>query len=137
MRVVIEIMPVTALFSMKFMILYGASQRGLPDAVSVSCISQLITTSVSRKSRCVSKGYPLTLPYIVFLKSFMNSVEDFSGGIIPSYLPRSSSETFFEGSEGTDNDLIELTASFNVVDILNTSSEVSLTKRREGVNYRI
>lgn len=95
---------------------------GINPVTMESCIA-------SRKSRCVSKGYPLTLPYIVFLKSFMNSVEDFSGGIIPSYLPRSSSETFFEGSGGTDNDLIELTASFNVVDIFNTSFKVNLTKR--------
>lgn len=100
---------------------------GINPVTMESCIA-------SRKNRCVSKGYPLTLPYIVFLKSFMNSVEDFSGGIIPSYLPRSSSETFFEDSEGTDNDLIELTASFNVVDSLNTSFKGRLTKGRNLFN---
>jgi len=123
-----DIIALRALLSASFTISYGASQSGLPLAVSDSRISQLMTTSVSRKHCFSSSGYSSTFPNMVFLRSLINSVEDFPGGSIPSYLPRRSSEIFFEDSEGRDRDFMELTASLSVVDMVNTSLEGRLAK---------
>ena len=121
MIVVREIMPMTTLLSISCIILYGASHSALPDAVSVSFISQFTTTSVSTKTFGVSKGYPFILPYIVFLSSFINSVGVFTVGIIPSYLPSSSSDILVEDFGTLVNPLIEFIKSLSVAGILATS----------------
>ena len=137
MRVVSEIMQATSRFSASCMILYGASQSGLPDEDSLSLISQLTTTSVSRRILCGMDGYFSTLPYIDFLSSFMNPVEVFPRGIMPSYLPSSLPDNPLPDlAEGAGRDLTDLITSLKVDGILNSSYRISLTKTAGLINPR-
>ena len=116
MRVVREMVPKTDLSSTSFTISYGASQSFRPDAVSVSCISQLTTASVSR-SILGPMNYFLTFPYDVLLNSRTNSVDVFPSGSIFAYFPRRASETFRRGFEDFCNFLSKSIASFKVEDM--------------------
>lgn len=134
MSVVREIIPDTDPFSVRLTSSYGDFQSSRPDAVSVSCRSQLTTTSVSRSILGIM-NYLFTLPYDVLLNSRTISVDVLPSGMIPAYLPRSSSETFRLGFEDFCIFFSDLIASFKVEDILNSSFKVSLSKGGSLVNF--
>jgi hypothetical protein len=104
--------------SISWMILYGASQRALPEAVLVSLMSQFTITSVSTKIFGGAKDYSLILPYRDFLSSLIDSEADFSGGRSPSYFPRSSSEILAGVREARVRPLREFIKSLSVAGIV-------------------
>lgn len=107
------------------MILNGAIQSSLTDAVSVSFVSQFTITSVSRKIPLAGIYY-LTLSQRVFLHFFINSVDVISGGITSWYLPSNSFEIFlFEVFSREENCLAKSMAFLRVVDISYLHSIVS------------
>ncbi len=112
--VVREMVPKRVLFSTSFTISYGAFQSSFFDTVSVSCMSQLIITSVSKRILVGSMNYFFILPNDELLSSRINSVDVFPFGIMPEYCPKSLSETFPLSLVGFFNILRELIASFKV-----------------------
>ncbi|GBE05308.1 hypothetical protein BMS3Abin10_00931 [bacterium BMS3Abin10] len=134
MSVVREIKPETDLFSTCLTISYGAFHSSRPETVSVSCASQLTTTSVSRSIIGVI-SYFFALPYDVLLNSRTSSVDVFPSGIMPAYFPRRSLETFRLDFEDFCIFLRDFIASFKVEGILTSSFIFSLTKARCLVNW--